>query len=118
MRVRRTELRDKAKKLREQAMVSARRIEGTKNKRPPKKRNEDGGEMPADVEPRQRMLFDELVWEKELRGWEALQQSLVSWEAEGWHVTGKKQIAMPQSTVKRSGAGMTYQIGPKAQIWR
>ena len=61
VRVRKTELRDKAKKLREQAMVS---IEGTKNKRPPKKRNEDGRKMPAGVYPRPRMPFDELVGEK------------------------------------------------------
>ena len=61
MLVRKTELRDKAKKLREQAMVSAMIIEGTKNKRPPKKRNKDSVEMPASAQLRQRMLFDELV---------------------------------------------------------
>jgi len=47
VRVRRTELRDKAKKLREQAMVSGTFIEGTKNKGPPKKRIEDDREMAA-----------------------------------------------------------------------
>jgi hypothetical protein len=61
VRVRRTELRDKAKKLREEAMVSATLIQGSTIKRPPKKRKEDGREMPASAWPRQRMLFDEFV---------------------------------------------------------
>jgi len=79
VRVRRTELRDKAKKLREEAMVSAALLQGSKNKRPPKKRNKAGREMPAGAWPRQRMLFDEFVWEKMVRVG-GVQQSLVSWE--------------------------------------
>ena len=47
------------------------------------------------------------LWEKSVVRVGDVQQSLVSWEAEGWHVTGKSKLAA-ESTV---GHAETYQIG-------